>query len=176
MIAPAGQISAGPMAWAGVLSAPTGMLIPLAVNDPPAATPILYDGHFGAPTPKREAVEFTFRGAPNGGIADEPCPRVPFYGFPSPGRPVPHGQVVVGATEPDGAQLDALRNTFHRDPYPRTVAIRFATDPVASTAWARIAFSCAPATSCPSPRTTGSQTVRCPERSWVGTVAAGSRS
>jgi exopolysaccharide biosynthesis protein len=131
VIGPAGQISAGVMAWAGVLSAPTGMSIPLAVNDPAAATPILYDGYFGAPTPKRQAVEFAFAERLTVGLRMNRVLEFRFMGSHQPGRPVPNGQVVVSATGPDGAQLVALRNTFRTSHIRRTIAIRFATDPVA---------------------------------------------
>lgn len=131
VIGPAGQISAGVMAWAGVLSAPTGVSMPLAVNDPAAATPILYDGHFGAPTPKRQAVEFAFAEHQTVGLRMNRVLEFRFMGSHQPGRPVPKGQVVVSATGPDGAQLVALRDTFRTSHIRRTIAIRFETDPVA---------------------------------------------
>ena len=85
-IAPDGRISAGMMQWHGEIAASDGTTMPVAINDPAADSPVLYDGRFGSPTPRRAAVEIAFAAAP----VDRPAARssvaVPGVGSHRPGQ------------------------------------------------------------------------------------------
>src|SRR5947208_1607266 len=52
-------LTAGAMGWTGHVSS-GNLTMPVAVNDPRATSPVLYDRHFGAATPAGNAMELAF--------------------------------------------------------------------------------------------------------------------
>jgi len=123
---PNGQIEAGPMRWAGQLSS-GDLAMPVAVNDPGAPSPVIYDRHYGSTTPPGPAMELAFALHPSTlhlGRAIRIEPRGPH----APGSVIPPGQVVLRATRDFVPQVHELQ-TLLRAKQPATV--RLATDPMA---------------------------------------------
>ena len=72
--------------------------MPVAVNDPDAQSLIMYDGHFGTITPRRNAVEMAFVPRQSGGLRLNHELRFRLVGAHGPGRFVPPGQVVLSGS------------------------------------------------------------------------------
>jgi hypothetical protein len=125
---PYGRISAGPMQWLGQIAFDDTTL-PVAVNDPDAGTPVLYDRHFGARTPHGTATEFRF--APRStALQLGRTMRLQYRGRHVPGRRIRPGEVVLRASGPFGQQLRDLKGRL--DAGTTRTTINLATDPVAA--------------------------------------------
>jgi large repetitive protein len=128
-VAPNGQIVAGVLQWHAQLAAPDGTTIPLAVNDPNAASAIVYNRNFGAPTPASDAVELSFAQRSAAGLRLDRTLHFRLVGTHRPGQPVPAGQVVVSATGADGALLAQLRQKVRTGQIPPTITMSMSTGP-----------------------------------------------
>jgi Phosphodiester glycosidase len=123
----AGEIVAGPMEWLGQISF-GATTMPVAVNDPRAGTPVLYNRRFGAKTPPGHAVELRF-GRRHSAALRLGRRRLVYRGTHRPGRPIPAGTVVLRASGTYGRTLRQL------EPQLRTgqarLTIDLATNPMA---------------------------------------------
>jgi hypothetical protein len=123
---PDGRISAGPMRWLGALSS-GNLTMPVAVNDPRATTPVLYDGHFGSTTPPGPGMELTFVPHPSAlylGRAVHLAPRGPH----APGSAIPPGAVVLRAPREFVPQMHELQTHLRAH---KQATLHLATDPMA---------------------------------------------
>jgi hypothetical protein len=123
---PNGQITAGPMRWLGQLSA-GDLAMPVAVNDPNAASPVLYDRHYGRTTPPGPAMELAFVLNPSTlhlGRAIHLSPRGPH----APGSVIPPGQVVLRAPAAFVPQMHELQTLLRAE---QPAVVRLGTDPMA---------------------------------------------
>ena len=130
-VEPNGQIVAGALQWHAKLSAPDGTTIPLSVNDPNAASAIVYNRNFGAATPVSDAVELTFSQRSAAGLRLDRTLHFRFVGSHRPGQAVPPGQVVVSATGFDGLLLAGVRDKFRAGQIPLTITMTLSTGPEA---------------------------------------------
>ena len=92
---PNGRIWVGTMLWRGQLSS-GGVTVPVAVNDPDAASPVLYDRRFATTTPPGDGIELAFVLNPAAlylGVKIHLGPKGPH----APGSVIPTGQVVLRA-------------------------------------------------------------------------------
>jgi hypothetical protein len=123
----AGGITAGPMQWQGQISF-GDTVMPVAVNDPLAGTPVLYNRSFGARTPPGSAIELRF--APR-----RPLPlrlgrmRLEYRGTHKPGRPIPAGHVILRASGAYRRTLQELKPRLRAGQTRTTISL--ATDPMA---------------------------------------------
>ena len=120
------RISAGPLRWLGHISSGATAL-PVAVNDPGAATPVLYDRHFGAATPGGPAMELAFVLSPSALYLGRDI-HLGLKGTHAPGGAISPGEVVLRATGgfvPRLQQLQARLRTGHK------ATLHLATDPMA---------------------------------------------
>jgi hypothetical protein len=104
-VRPDGRISAGFMQWTGNISV-GGTTLPVAVNDPNAATPVLLNRRFGAATPAGDAVELKFLPHPSTALRIGRTTRLDYEGTHRPGTRFPGNLVVLRAS---GAYADTLR-------------------------------------------------------------------
>jgi len=121
---PDGRIWVGTMLWSGRLSS-GGVNIPVAVNDPDAASPVLYDRRFGTTTPPGDGIELAFVLNPGAPYLGRPI-HLGAKGMHAPGTVIPSGEIVLrarGAFVPRVRRLQAqLRKrrpaTLHLTTYP----------------------------------------------------------
>jgi hypothetical protein len=126
---PYGKISAGPMQWLGKISfGATSM--PVAVNDPNAGTPVLFDRHFGGRTPPQLATEFRFGLRRTARLRIGRTVRLQYRGRHVPGRRILPGEVILRATGAYAQQLRDLKRQLDARTLPTTVSL--ATNPVAA--------------------------------------------
>jgi len=124
--APNGSISAGYMQWTGRIS--SGPLnVPVAVNDPGAGTPVLYDRSFGTTTPPGPAMELAFALRPAALRLGENI-HVTLKGTHAPGGVIPRGEVVLRATGAFAPQMHRLQSRLQ---HHKTATLHLATDPMA---------------------------------------------
>src|SRR5439155_26470913 len=121
-----GRISAGPMRWRGHISSGASTM-PVAVNDPGAATPVLYDRRFGAATPGGPAMELAFVLRPSALYLGRDI-HLGLKGTHAPGGAIPPGEVVLRATGGFVPKLQQLQARLRRG---RKATLHLATDPMA---------------------------------------------
>jgi hypothetical protein len=122
---PNGRIWVGTMKWRGVLSA-GGVTIPVAVNDPNAASPVLYDRRFATTTPPGDGMELEFVLNPHAlylGLTIHLGPKGPH----APGGVIPTGEIVLRAR---GAYVARVRRLQAQLRKHRPATLHLATYPM----------------------------------------------
>jgi len=122
---PNGRIWVGTMKWRGVLSS-GGVSVPVAVNDPNAASPVLYDRRFGTTTPPGDGIELTFVLNPAAFYLGTTI-HVGAKGPHTPGGVIPVGQVVLRAR---GAYVPRVRRLQAQLRKRRPATLTLATYPM----------------------------------------------
>jgi hypothetical protein len=122
---PDGRIWVGTMKWRGQLSS-GGVTIPVAVNDPNAPSPVLYDRRYGTTTPPGDGIELAFVLNPPAlylGRSIHLGPKGPHV----PGSVIPSSEVVLRAR---GAFVPRVRRLQAQLRKRRPARLRLATYPL----------------------------------------------
>jgi len=122
---PNGRIWVGTMLWRGRLSS-GGVTIPVAVNDPSAPSPVLYDRRFGTTTPPGDGVELAFVLNPPALYLGRTI-HLGAKGPHVPGSVIPSGEVVLRARGPYVARVRKLQQQLRKH---RPARLNLATYPM----------------------------------------------
>jgi exopolysaccharide biosynthesis protein len=128
-ITPGGKIAAGFLQWDGRISFGSSS-IPVAVNDPGAATPVLFNRRFGGATPKGDAVELQFVARPSTALPVGPTIRLDYAGPHRPGTRFSANHVVLRASAAYTDAVLQLRDRLRAKQVRATA--RFLTNPPAA--------------------------------------------
>jgi hypothetical protein len=125
-ITPGGKITAGFLHWDGRIFFGSSSL-PIAVNDPGAGTPVLYNRRFGGATPRGEAVELAFAARPSTALRLGQTIRLDYQGVHRPGTRFSENQVVLRGTGAWIGPVAQLRDRLRAK--EMTATVRLVTNP-----------------------------------------------